>query len=257
MQHDKRPTAVANDGGQTAMDASQRSTIQPNGVPREAEVEPQPMRQEVAHMSLEEGQQVISVPHALQDELERQNEALRQAQHSLEALGHLAGTLSHEIRNPCNSIFLHTDLLEEELEQLSPASYVQMVESLAEIKSEVTRLHDMMQDYLTLARLVDLQTQPEELGPLVEGLSVEMYDLCTARAIIPYVEGLEGLGSVTMHKMTLRHALFTLIYQALGAMPGGGTLTLRGWQEDPTVYLEVSTSGPGLPEEELARVFEP
>jgi len=172
-------------------------------------------------------------------------------------LGRLAGTLSHEIRNPCNSIFLYIDLLEEELQQLPAASRVQMVESLAEIKSEVTRLHDMMQDYLTLVRLADLQKQPEALGPLVEGLSMEMYEPCAARGITLRLEGLEGLGSVDIHKTTLRHALFTLIHQALAAMPAGGILTLRGRQEGPTAHLQVSTTGPGLPDEELSRVFEP
>jgi two-component system sensor histidine kinase HydH len=182
--------------------------------------------------------------------------ALQGAEHQA-LLGRLAGTLSHEIRNPCNSIFLHTDLLEEELQQLQPASRVQIVESLAEIKSEVTRLHDMMQDYLTLARLADLQKQPEELGPLVEGLCMEMYEPCAARDITLRLEGLEGLGSVIIHKTTLRHALFTLLHQVMGAMPAGGTLMLHGRQEGPTVYLEVSTGGPELPEEELSRVFEP
>jgi len=172
-------------------------------------------------------------------------------------LGPLAGTLSHEIRNPCNSIFLHIDLLEEELQQLPPACRVQMAESLAEIKSEVTRLHDMMQDYLTLARLADLQKQPEELGSLVEGLSMEMYEPCAAHGITLRLEGLEGLGSVVIHKTTLRHALCTLIHQAMGVMPAGGTLTLRGRQEGPTAHLEVSTTGLGFPEEDLSRVFEP
>jgi len=132
-----------------------------------------------------------------------------------------------------------------------------MAESLAEIKSEVTRLHDMMQDYLTLARLADLQKQPEALGPLIEGLSMEMYEPCAARGITLRLEGLEGLGAVVINKATLRHALCTLIPQAMGVMPAGGTLTLRGRQEGPTAHLEVSTTGPGLPEEELSRVFEP
>ena len=258
MQPDACSMGVAGDGGHIAMDASQCSTTPASGSPQRAEVEPQPIRQEMAHMSfpLQVGENCPQPSPAGNEQKQAETVARQGAEHQA-LLGRLAGTLSHEIRNPCNSIFLHMDLLEEELQQLPPASRVQMVESVVEIKSEVTRLHDMMQDYLTLARLADLQKQPEELGSLVEGLSMEMYEACAARGITLHLEGLEGLGSVVIHKTTLRHALCTLIHQAIGVMPAGGTLTLRGRQEGPTAHLEVSTTGPGLPEEELSRVFEP
>jgi len=240
------------------MDARQRSTTPASNSPQRADVEPQPVRQEMAHMSfsLQVEENCPQPSPAGNEQKQAETVAMQGAEHQA-LLGRLAGTMSHEIRNPCNSIFLHMDLLEEEIQQLPPASHVQMAESLAEIKSEVTRLHDMMQDYLTLARLADLQKQPEELGPLVEGLSMEMYEACAARGITLRLEGLEGLGAVVINKATLRHALCTLIPQAMGVMPAGGTLTLRGRQEGPTAHLEVSTTGPGLPEEELSRVFEP
>ena len=222
------------------MDARQRSTTRASGQPQRADGEPQTMRQ---------------------GELELQNEALRQTQlqgpEHQALLGRLASALSHEIRSPLNAIFLHTDLLEEDLQQLPPEQRVQMVESLTEIKTEVARLHDMMQDYLTLARLADLQHQPEELGTVVEDLGMEMQESIEARGLTLCLEGLERLGHVALHRTTLHRALYNLVQQAVAAMPQGGTLTIRGRQEGPKVHLEVCDSGQGIPEDALPLVFEP
>ena len=172
-------------------------------------------------------------------------------------LGHLAGALSHEIRSPVNAIRLHTDLLEEDLQQLPPEQRTQMAESLAEIKSEVVHLHDMMQDYLTLARLADLQYQPEALGAVVQALGLELQESLEARGLTLGLEDLECLGHVALHRTTLHRALYNLVHQAADAMPPGGILTLRGRQEGSKVHLEVCDTGPGIPEEELPGVFEP
>src|SRR5262245_22036710 len=53
------------------------------------------------------------------------------SQARLPILGRLAGTLSHEIRNPMNAIFLHTDIVEEEMRQLTPSDSAQVMRSLA------------------------------------------------------------------------------------------------------------------------------
>jgi signal transduction histidine kinase len=44
----------------------------------------------------------------------------------LALLSRIAGSLSHEICNPLNAIFLHTDVLEEELHQLTPGNRAQI-----------------------------------------------------------------------------------------------------------------------------------
>src|SRR5712691_6726483 len=80
MQHDACSTGVAGEGGQTAMDTRQHSTIRASGQPQWSDIEPQTMPQEMAHMSLEEVQHVVAALHRRQGELERQNEALHQIQ---------------------------------------------------------------------------------------------------------------------------------------------------------------------------------
>ena len=68
-------------------------------------------------------------------------------------LGRLAAGVSHEIRNPLGAVFLHVDLLAEELQQPSPESPTVLAEALAEIKTNLVRLDDLVQDYLSLVRV--------------------------------------------------------------------------------------------------------
>jgi signal transduction histidine kinase len=171
---------------------------------------------------------------------------MQEQQHSearLSFLGHLAGMLSHEIRNPLNAIFLHLDILDEELRQLSPDDRTQVDLSLVTIKTEVVRLHDLIQDYLALARLSDLQREPEDVCMFLEGVAREVRDRMTARGIILHLEGLGDLGEVSIHKPTLHRAFLNMVQLAVAAMPQGGSLTVRGWRTPSHVHFAVHPTG--------------
>jgi len=164
----------------------------------------------------------------------------------LSFLGRLAGMLSHELRNPLNAIFLHLDILDEEVRQLSPGDRTQVDLSLGTIKTEVGRLHDLMQDYLALTRLSDLQHEPEDVRMLLEAVARDVRDQLAARGIVLHLEGLEGLGEVSMHRSTLQRAFSNLVQLAVAAMPQGGSLTLRGWKTPAHVHLGVHHTGDTL-----------
>jgi signal transduction histidine kinase len=172
-------------------------------------------------------------------------------------LGRLAGSLSHEIRNPLNAIFLHVDILEEELQQPSSDHRALIAESLAEIKAEIARLDELVQDYLSLARLSDLRRDPAELGSLVEGFATEMHEQFTARRITLYLEGLDDLGVLPVHRNAFRRVLLNLVQNAMDAMPQGGTLALRGVRTASEIRLEIQDTGSGIPAEQLPLLFTP
>ena len=67
----------------------------------------------------------------------------QRAQH-LSLLGRLAASVSHEIRNPLSAMTLHVELLQEEVRRPSPHSAAAMAESLAEITTQLARLHDLV-----------------------------------------------------------------------------------------------------------------
>jgi signal transduction histidine kinase len=183
---------------------------------------------------------------------------MQEEQHSerqLSFLGRLAGTLSHELRNPLNAIFLHLDIIDEELRQLSPGDRTQVDLSLVTVKTEVVRLHELMQDYLVLTRLSDLQRTPEDVSMFLEAVARQARDQLAGRGIPVYLEGLDDLGEVSMHKSILQRALLNLVQQAAAAMPQGGRLTLRSWRTPSHVHLAVHYTGDSLQPDIILQEF--
>jgi signal transduction histidine kinase len=172
-------------------------------------------------------------------------------------LGRLAAGVSHEIRNPLAAVFLHTDLLEEEIQQPSPDSPAQIAESLREIKAHLARLDDLVQDYLSLVRVHTIQCEAKDLGAAMHAWHAEFQVPATARGVTLQADGLAELGTVAFHPSTLRRALFNLVQNALDAMPYGGTITLAGQGSATHVRLSVQDRGSGIPAARLKQIFEP
>jgi two-component system sensor histidine kinase HydH len=183
-------------------------------------------------------------------------ERLRHDEH-LQMLGRLAGALSHEIRNPLNAIFLYADILEEELRQPTSNHHNQIVEAVTEIKAEISRLDDLVQDYLSLARLSDLSREPADLGDLVKAFGLEMHEQLESRSIALHLKDLDHLGEISLHRNAFRRVLLNLVQNAMDVMPHGGTLTLRGERTASQVRLEVSDTGRGIPEDQFPLLFIP
>jgi PAS domain S-box-containing protein len=172
-------------------------------------------------------------------------------------LGHLAAGVSHEIRNPLAAIFLQVDVLAEELAQPSPDSQAVVTEVLAEIKTHLARLDDLVQDYLSLVRVHNTQREVQDLGVAMAAWGREFQEVVAAYGVQFQVDGAEQLGPVAFHASTLHRALLNLVQNAAEAMPHGGTVTLAGHSSADQVQLQVRDTGSGIPVEQLSQMFEP
>ena len=151
---------------------------------------------------------------------QRLEQEAQQATH-FAVLGQLAAGVSHEIRNPLGAIFLHVDLLEEELRAPSPDDAEAVPAALAEIKTQLARLDDLVQDYLTLVRVSGIQREVQDLGAAVQGWGRELAALARPRGATVALEGVEDMGRMAFHANTLYRAVLNLVQNALDAMPGG------------------------------------
>src|SRR5262249_35972038 len=219
-----------------------------------------PLRQCLTELELAaDVRQTVKKALAESEELLRQrlDHLARHAERSA-LLGQMAAKMVHDIRNPLNAIFLHADVVEEELQRPTPDSQAQMAASVADIRVEVTCLYDLIQDYLALARLTVVRRELEDLGLFLEECAHDIRRLAESRQVVLRLEGLTRLGRVPIHKGTLHHAVLNLLQRALAAMPQGGTLTLRGRRTASShVTIEVRDTGSSIPEQQLELLFEP
>jgi signal transduction histidine kinase len=204
-------------------------------------------------------QQVTARTAALRQEIAERQRLEREAQRvqHFALLGRLAAGVSHEIRNPLGAIVLHVDLLEEELRQPSPDSAAELAQAVAEIKTQLARLDDLIQDYLSLVRVGAVELVPGDLGMVVTQCAQEMTAALAAHGITLQLDAVDHLGLVALHANTFRRVLVNLLDNARDAMPQGGTVTLRGRRQGTTVQLEVADTGIGIPPERARQIFEP
>jgi signal transduction histidine kinase len=210
-----------------------------------------------AHDVLEQRVQerTAALERAMAERQRLEQEAQRMQHFAL--LGRLAAGVSHEIRNPLGAIFLHVDLLTEELAHPSPKSSVVLHETLAELKTNLARVDDLVQDYLSLVRVHTIQRTEQDLGAAVQAWSREFQDVVAPHGVTVQVEGIETLGPLAFHASMLRRALLNLVQNAVEAMPQDGTVTLAGQRTATHVQLQVRDTGSGISAARLTQIFEP
>ena len=201
-------------------------------------------------------QDTVAALRGVESALHQHRDALRRAEH-FATLGRLAAGLSHEIRNPLGALFLHIDLLEEELRDPSPESPTLIPQTFSEIRTALTRLDELVQDYLSLVRVGSIELAVQDVGAAVQAWVAEMQHRAAQQGVTVHLEGHTTAGPLAFHPSTLRRAVLNVVQNAIEAMPQGGTLRLECVRTATEVHLRICDTGVGIPAEEVARIFEP
>ncbi|HKE19569.1 MAG TPA: ATP-binding protein [Kofleriaceae bacterium] len=193
---------------------------------------------------------------------ERERELVRTER--LAAVGKMAAMITHEVRNPLSSIGLNTELLEEELAELSDANGATTGEARAlcqSIQSEVDRLTAITEEYLYFARLPKPKLQEEALGPMVKSLIDFEREPMSTRGVTLEVDLAAELPPVMVDEGQLRQALLNLLRnagEAVGEVGSGRVRVYTRRGEQPgTAEVVVQDDGPGIVEELAAKIFDP
>ncbi len=122
---------------------------------------------------------VLSRKHALAEEALRRRDRLA-------AMGELASTVAHEVRNPLNAVGMTAQRLRREFLDATPADSserAELGELLDVMSSETQRIDRIVQQFLDYARPPRLAPEPTELGPLVAELAERTRPFAASRGV--------------------------------------------------------------------------
>jgi two-component system, NtrC family, sensor kinase len=172
----------------------------------------------------------------------------------LATIGKMAARVTHEIRNPLNSIALNLELLEEQL----PHGDETARGLFRAIGKEVERLSALADQYLSFARRRTTALEPEDVGQIArEAADFVRRELSQKRVALELQLPTE-LPNVPADEGQLKQALLNLVHNARDATPEGGTVTVRVEPtDDGGVAIAVEDEGPGIDPSVRDRLFEP
>lgn len=224
---------------------------------------------EVNHMARDlqqANQQLVEWAQTLERRVEEKTAELRQAQDQMiqvermASLGKLAAVVAHEINNPLASVVTYSRLLLRRFKahQDETPQAGENLEILDAIASESARCGEIVANLLLFARRTGSRFEPTDLNDIVRRslfLLKHKMDLTQVQAVTELDPELQ---TVMADPAQMEQALLALAINAIEAMPGGGTLTIRTHGgSDGSAEVMIADTGIGMEEEVRSHVFEP
>ena len=150
----------------------------------------------------------------------------------------MLAAVSHDLRTPITSLRLHAEFVED-------------AETKAKILAALDEMQRMTEDALAFIR-EDMQreeTRTVDLHALVDSVAADLAELGHDVAVAD-----SGRAVIACRPAALRRALRNLLENAAGY---GGRAAVRIERDDAETRVVVEDDGPGIPEVDLERVFEP
>lgn len=201
----------------------------------------------------------------------------------VQALTLLAASVAHEIGNPLNALHIHLQLMDRELKKLKsamanptvgrqmgrsrsqvlaaegePAEIARKLEQyLSVAKGEIDRLDYIVTQFLQAIRPVPPQLKLNSLNEVVHKTLELLRPELDNRGLTVKTKLAQQLPASPIDLTQIQQVLVNLIKNAMHAMTKGGTLTLQTGEGADGVWVSVTDTGGGIPQEQINRIFEP
>jgi two-component system, NtrC family, sensor kinase len=178
----------------------------------------------------------------------------------LASLGRLVASVCHEINNPITSIVTFTKLVLSYLKEKDSTAKPPDLERYLELSfREALRCGGIVKNLLTFARQDNVEAANIDIIEMVNTISL----LTSHQLQLANVGFSVDLPSAPFTAWgdygQIQQCLLNLIFNAIDAMPAGGSLFIKGKEEETGdfIWLEVKDTGQGIDPEHLHHIFEP
>lgn len=205
-------------------------------------------------------QRTIELENAMEQIRNTQEQIVKQER--LRALGMMAGGIAHDFNNALTMMLGYGELMLPWFKKTAPdAKEHAYLKHIIAAAQDATHVVSRLRDFYRPAEADELRA-PLEVNTLCEqavAFTTPKWKV-KARAAGATIEVATEFGEVPPvlgSAPELRETLTNLIFNAVDAMPKGGTITLRTSADGPNVRIDIGDTGIGMTEEEKARCLEP
>lgn len=170
----------------------------------------------------------------------------------LSALGELAASIAHEIKNPLIAI-------QGFARRIAQGDSHEKAEAHAKfIESEAERLSTVLAKLLDFSRVSEPKRERLDLNRLVEDTALFLeHHLTRFKKVDFRIEKDETLATVCGDRVHLQQSLVNLVMNGAQAMPEGGPLVVTTGRRDNTYgFIAVADKGTGIRKEDMGKIFE-
>ena len=185
------------------------------------------------------------------------------------SLGNLVAGVAHEVNNPIGAINSATDVLNRGMDKIAAQLKTTQLKENRALTRTLTLLKDnsklisvaceqvtaIVQSLKDFARLDEAEYQKADLHQGLDStLALLAHEL---RHKIKVVREYGPIGEIDCFPNQLNQVFMNLLVNAIEAIEGEGTITIKTFATDGKVYVQITDTGIGIPREHIRGIFDP
>lgn len=173
----------------------------------------------------------------------------------LAALGEVAANVAHEIRNPLGAIEGFGRLLQKDLEKANPDA----VRLLTRMVFAANQMNCVVSNLLNFTRHTTPHFMPADMTTIIEEVIGMMELKAEENDVNLQLKAQPGQGQCMLDPVRVKEVVINLVANAIQACPprSDAQVIMTVKQQNAHVEFTISDNGPGIPETDLNRIFEP
>jgi len=196
-------------------------------------------------------------------ELQEANEQLQRTQGALiraekiAAVGQIAAGVTHEIKNPLNSLAINIQMLQKQIKETVETDECGFSEMAYIIQCEVKRINNILDNFVWFAKFPDPKFMQNDLNQTVKEVTAFISPEAKGAGVTIDLSLSDSIPEFKFDNSQVKEILMNLTRNAFQAMPHGGELKISTSASNNKITINVSDTGIGIPEGNLVRLFTP
>ncbi len=184
-------------------------------------------------------------------EIKKLERELREKE-NLALIGEVVSSIAHSLSNPLNIISGNADYL-----LLDRTEGDKEYEELKTIIDETSRITKSIRHLLNFSRPIQVNKEPNDLNEIIEGIIASSKFLAAGKKVTIKKSLDSKLKPFGFDRNEIEEVILNIVTNAVQAIVSEGEVKIKTSKDNGAVKIEISDNGPGIPKENLAKIFLP